>query len=699
MIIEFQGTLNNEQEAVKAMTFIAALNAFRTNKKTALFSFMGNKASGNLEDIAIPPEVDDSQDTSGVNFANQFNFNDTGIDAILRRADTGRFTAEQLDNCVTPTVRDKNGLDIVKTTKDSRFEEDLAARFDTIQTILECATSIYDYIFVYVSSQHRDFLEKMGNFVDKIVIVAPQGKVQPLSETVKSFPKKTGLIITNFDENSKYSLRVLKKAYGIASMTPLPYNIKFSDACESGAVISFAMKNVHPDKSDVNLDLVEQAKAAMHFIDGKADDTDVDLTKEIEYVKAQPFHNPVLRAYMMPVHMETKERITKSGFLGLHKNVDHITSSTFEDGEPCDTKGLVIEDLNHADNNFAEDTTDTTPADMPEESTESVSDDSTDTADIKNADNLPFDRDKIFGTDDEDADASHEDDVNNTESVNAVNTENNTEAEETDAENEDTEDDTEDYEYPESDEADEDDLLEKPVFDDLSTDADNENVLSVNDKEDTEDTELLAEDVVEDDAESTETGTDDLMDDTDNPNTSDDDNEEDIPVVDDYTLEDVKASLAEHDAEDTHTNSTDIEAESFTDADDTKEPTATITVENEEEEPSSITPAVTDVNNELDTAANNKLDTEEPTATITDDIDEDTVNVENNAKTEETTPAEEPTATITVEDDDSTPLVKDKENKPSAPQNEEVRENVHDMQPSENTEDTDVNAEDDWFFN
>lgn len=689
MIIEFQGTLNNEQEAVKAMTFIAALNAFRTNKKTALFSFMGNKVSGNLEDIAIPPEVDDLQDASGVNFANQFNFNDTGIDAILRRADTGRFTAEQLDNCVTPTVRDKNGLDIVKTTKDSRFEEDLAARFDTIQTILECATSIYDYIFVYVSSQHRDFLEKMGNFVDKIVIVAPQGKVQPLSETVKSFQKKTGLVITNFDENSKYTLRVLKKAYGIANMTPLPYNIKFQDACESGAVISFAMKNVHPDKSDVNLGLIEQAKAAMHFIDGKADETEVDLAKEIEYVKAQPFRNPVLRAYMMPVHMETKEKITKSGFLGLHKNVDHITSSTFEDGEPCDTKGLVIEDLNHAaDDAMEDDVTYHISSNVQEDKpADTESDSPADTEEVPS-----FDRDKIFGDDHEDAEAPGVDEAQDTESPNTASAENNAETTEAD-----TEDAAEDDEYPDTDtsdeESDEENIFEKPVFDDLSTDKDDENVLTVNDH--TEDTELLSEDIVEDD-------TDDVNDEDDLDASEDDlkileDDTEDPIVTDDNMSEDVEASTAE--TADTETE--DTEAEPFAEEENTEEPTATITVEEEENTPS--VSETTDMDTESDKESDTESPVSEPTATITDDVDEDTVNDEKIEETEEgavpVEDVEEPTATITVEDDDSTPSVEGKENEPSAPQNEEVRDNMHDMQPSKNTEDTDVNAEDDWFFN
>lgn len=483
MIIEFQGTLYNEQEAAKAMTFIASLNAFRTNKKTALFSFMGNKLTGNLEDIAIPPAVEDTSDNSSVSFANQFNFNDTGIDAILRRAETGRFTSEQLDNCVTPTVRDKNGLDIVKTTKDSRFEEDLAARFDTIQTILECAAATYDYIFVYVSSQHNDFLEKMGNLADKIVIVAPQGRVQPVSDTVKTFAKKTCFLITNFDENSKYSLRGLKKSYGAANIYTLPYNIKFSDACESGSVISFAMKNVHPDKTDINLELVEQAKQAMHFIDNKADDTEVDFSQEIEYVhslfeKDTLDHVLKLKAYMMPTSRVDKTIVTKSGLFGLSKHSETVTSGRFGEGDPMDTDGLVVEDLDNIPDPATVDEATPTPEDLSDttESTEPTTDEPTsDTNDT--ADTASFDREKIFGTDEESTDDQAEDTADD-----ELNTENADEASETQTDADDIElvsEDTENTEesedeinaasydhHEEAPASTDDDVLEKPSLDD-----------------------------------------------------------------------------------------------------------------------------------------------------------------------------------------------------------------------------------------
>jgi cellulose biosynthesis protein BcsQ len=335
MIIEFQGTKNRGTGAGAAMVMAAAVEAFRTNKKVCIMSLRGHYPAGDVEAYAIPPEVDDGQNaTAGIGLVDQFSFSDTGIDAVLRRADTGRLTTEMFDNCVTPTIRDKNGLDIVKTTKDSAFENDLMERFDTIQTILECANTTYDYVFVYVGPNHDDFLEKMGEIVDAVVIVARQGRADKISKTNEKLAKKVSLLITDYDAESGWTLRHLKKAYGINNIFTFPHNVRYHDAAEDGALIRFAMKNVHPDKNDYNYPLIEDLKSLLRHIDGKAEETQPDFTEEFEYVRAKKADkSPVLRRYEKQMETVTTKKKTGGGLFGIGSKVEDVESVKFGNGD------------------------------------------------------------------------------------------------------------------------------------------------------------------------------------------------------------------------------------------------------------------------------------------------------------------------------------------------------------------------------
>ena len=149
MIITFQGAKTRGRN-VGAMTVLcAATEAFRKNKKVLIMSLRDYQEGGNIEDYALPKDLG-LTDGDGLLKLSGYTYSDTGLDAAIRRIGAGKFTKEQLDTCVTPTVKAKNGLDILKSTKEAAFEKTLNNRFEYIKEIMEVANTVYDYVFVYV---------------------------------------------------------------------------------------------------------------------------------------------------------------------------------------------------------------------------------------------------------------------------------------------------------------------------------------------------------------------------------------------------------------------------------------------------------------------------------------------------------------------------------------------------------------------
>lgn len=316
MIIEFQGSTRSGNDIGAVASLAAGTAAFAANKKVLLMSLKNHNINEDIEDYALP-NMEDQLNSSRSFILDQFSFSDTGIDAAIRRAEAGRFKPENLDNCVTPAARKQNNMDVLRSTKEIRFEEDLAQRWATIRAILETANESYDYVFVYIGSSYNEFVGLMNELADRIVVVVKQGRAEPLPEADKQYLNKTCYVVKDYEQDSRFGVRYLKKRYDAKTIFTLPHNVAFNDAMEGGGVLDFAARNASPEKGDYGYPLASELNKLMKYI------ADKNYTFDIEEADQFPFRDEI--------EFVRKEQVEKEALL-LHEGVPETETATERKG-------------------------------------------------------------------------------------------------------------------------------------------------------------------------------------------------------------------------------------------------------------------------------------------------------------------------------------------------------------------------------
>ena len=319
MLIVFQGTAKRGYNVGAITVMSAALEAFRKNQKVCIISLRSRSQNNNIEDFAFPQEYagnnENASNDNSLSMIDSFQFKDNGMDGLIRRAEAGHLRQEQFNNCVTPTMTVKNGLDIVGTSSETDFEYHLLERMDIIQQILKVANEIYHYVFVYISSENQEFVNQMNALADKIVVVARQGKREQIIGDSKTYKDKFCMLITDFEAESSFTANKMKRMYGVDRLFILPHNVKFQDAKENRSLIRFAMKNTDPSKMDNNYAMIKELKSFVDFIDNKEPEAANDIVSEMEYLRLDPKRKAIhpLEEHSVEVQEETVEE-KKSGF-------------------------------------------------------------------------------------------------------------------------------------------------------------------------------------------------------------------------------------------------------------------------------------------------------------------------------------------------------------------------------------------------
>jgi len=78
-------------------------------------------------------------------------------------------------------------------------------------------------------------------------------------------------LVTEFDSNSTYNMMYLKKLYGERKIYIIPQNTGYRDACLSGTLLPFLLKNINDTSEDTNFPFIKQLLALMDGIMGKED--------------------------------------------------------------------------------------------------------------------------------------------------------------------------------------------------------------------------------------------------------------------------------------------------------------------------------------------------------------------------------------------------------------------------------------------
>lgn len=266
MIIAFHGTKKGTHLADAAMVLTAALTMFERQKKVLMLVVSNAGEMKNIEMLA--DSYMKEQHDLNMTIGGDFEFEDTGIDALLRQASANRLTVEHFDNYVTKLSRSKNYLDIAPETTQQDFETSLEERPDELRLLLENAQDVYGYVFVLVNPKNEILTKRIDEVADKVVVAIPQGRGEELPESCydANIKKKVHFLVEDYEEKSSYGYKTMKKSYDAKKFYVVPHNVLFRDAVNDGTLVQFAMRNYNASKTDVNYPLIKALRDLMNDI-------------------------------------------------------------------------------------------------------------------------------------------------------------------------------------------------------------------------------------------------------------------------------------------------------------------------------------------------------------------------------------------------------------------------------------------------
>lgn len=184
-----------------------------------------------------------------------YSFDDSGIDALCRRAEQGALAPENFTDCCTSLARTVNSYDVAGISKRADFGDYVARNARLFERMIKDAERIYDLIVLVADSTEMEAVEKLQGIAQTEVTIITQGN----KKEVFARPD-TIYCINDYDGASVYTYKKMKEVYGIQSdkkLYPVPYNIRFKDSCRTESAADFFSTNVKPDPTDDNCVFVE----------------------------------------------------------------------------------------------------------------------------------------------------------------------------------------------------------------------------------------------------------------------------------------------------------------------------------------------------------------------------------------------------------------------------------------------------------
>lgn len=241
MIALIHGTNNHSNRSDRIAIAVAGAANFRFAKKVLLLSM---SKRFDLEDTMIGKATSNTKIIS-----RGYTFDDSGLDALLRRMETGSLNAESFSDCCRNIVPTDNGFDVAAVSKRADLESFISKSETYLKRFFDIANKVYDLVIVVGDGRERDSLKVLQSLCEREVVVITQGEKVDIS-----LGRKDALYcIDNYDPSSIFNYKKMKELYGVQSdskMYPVPYNIRFKDSCRSKSACDFIAKNVEDDKSD-----------------------------------------------------------------------------------------------------------------------------------------------------------------------------------------------------------------------------------------------------------------------------------------------------------------------------------------------------------------------------------------------------------------------------------------------------------------
>ncbi len=183
----------------------------------------------------------------------KFDTSDTGIDALDRLLRSNKLTPENIPNYATPIMRNGMLELLYGTFKNDR--DSYNRILETMPIIIDYANQFYDIVLVDLnkgldSAEVNAILQKS----DLIVFNLAQSRsilknVMKDLNSLKILQEKTVIpVIGRYDRYSLFGEKNIARAYNYKKkLYTIPYNTKFFDAANQGAVDKFFIENANAD--------------------------------------------------------------------------------------------------------------------------------------------------------------------------------------------------------------------------------------------------------------------------------------------------------------------------------------------------------------------------------------------------------------------------------------------------------------------
>lgn len=198
-------------------------------------------------------------------------FDNTGIDALIRYSKKGVITDQILNNCSVSLYKQQLNF-LSGTSKNNRevYMNDMISRYSAILNSLD---HLSDYVFIDTNSGDDELTRITLEESDIVVANLSQNTAVIeeyfTSERFNKYLSKTVFLIGNYDRNSKYNVNNLSrsiKALKKDNVAVIPYNVEYLDAQCEGKVLEFFEKNLSCSKNDNNYYFMKSVNDAAKLI-------------------------------------------------------------------------------------------------------------------------------------------------------------------------------------------------------------------------------------------------------------------------------------------------------------------------------------------------------------------------------------------------------------------------------------------------
>lgn len=201
----------------------------------------------------------------------ELQFDNMGIDALLRYSKAGPITEKMIHDCSISINKQKMNY-IMGTEKKDRiiYEQEMLKRY---LNIIDVMNQSYEYLVIDTNSCDDDLSQMILKEADLVVANLSQN-INVIDEYLgcdryMQYLAKTMFLIGNYNCNSSYNLSNIKrysKLFTDSNIATIPYNVDYFDAQCDGKVLDFFARNIESKKGDSNYYFIKSIKEAALLI-------------------------------------------------------------------------------------------------------------------------------------------------------------------------------------------------------------------------------------------------------------------------------------------------------------------------------------------------------------------------------------------------------------------------------------------------